>query len=118
MTTYLVLIYGDEQTWAEAPDTWHQENGKRHAEFNAAAGAAVRGGNELERTDKAITIRLDPAGRQTVTDGPFVDTKEVVGGYYLIEAADREEAVRLARQIPEASSPRSGVEIRAVVGPS
>lgn len=114
MAKYLVLIYGDEQTWAQASPQWHQQNGDRHGEFNARAGKAVIGGNELEPTPKAVSLRADSAGRLIATDGPFLDTKEVIGGYYLLEAADLEQAVALAGQIPEATAPVGGVEIRPV----
>jgi hypothetical protein len=115
MPKYLVLIYGDEAAWAAASAEWQQANEEAHRQFNAAAGSAVLGGAELEPTAKAVTVRLNSGGRTQATDGPFLETKEVVGGYYLLEAADMAEAVRLAEQIPEASAPTSGVEIRAVV---
>ncbi|PZS17710.1 MAG: hypothetical protein DLM57_07875 [Pseudonocardiales bacterium] len=114
MAKYLILIYGDEQKWAQATPQWHQENGERHRLFIAGAGAAVIAGNELEPTAKAITLRSNSAGRPQSTDGPFLETKEVVGGYYLLEAGDMDQAVVLAAQIPEASAPFSGVEIRAI----
>jgi hypothetical protein len=115
MAKFLALIYGDEQRWAEASPQWHQENGDRHDAFHVAAGAAIIGGDELESSAKAITVRLDAQGRPSTTDGPFLETKEVIGGYYLLEAVDLDEAIRLARQIPEASTPFSGVEIRPVM---
>jgi hypothetical protein len=114
MAKYLVLIYGDEEKWAAASPQWNQENVEGHRAFNAAAGAAVIAGNELERTAKAVTWRSDSAGRPHTTDGPFLETKEVVGGYYLLEAANMDAAIVLAGQIPEASAPFSGVEIRAI----
>jgi hypothetical protein len=51
-----------------------------------------------------------------VTDGPFVETKEAIGGYYLLDASDDAQAIELARRIPEASAPSSGVEVRRMVG--
>jgi hypothetical protein len=114
MAKYLVLIYGDEEKWAQAAPQWHQDNAERHRTFIAGAGGAVIGGNELEPTAKAITLRSNSAGRPQSTDGPFLETKEVVGGYYLLEAANMDEAIVLASQIPEASAPFSGVEIRAI----
>jgi hypothetical protein len=114
MAKYLVLIYGDEEKWAEASPQWHQDNAERHRAFIAGAGGAVIGGNELEPSAKAITLRSDSAGRPQTIDGPFLETKEAVGGYYLLEAANLPEAIVLAGQLPEASAPFSGVEIRAV----
>jgi hypothetical protein len=116
MAKYLVLIYGDERKWAEAPDQWHQQNADRHRVFNAEAGTAVLGGNELEPTAQAISVRAGADGRPEATDGPFLETKEVIGGYYLLEAPDLSAAIELAGGIPEASTPFSGVEIRAVKG--
>jgi hypothetical protein len=115
MAKYLVLIYGDEAKWAGSSPQWQQENAERHRSFNAAAGSAVLGGEELEPAAKAITLRSKSGGRPQATDGPFLETKEVVGGYYLLEASDMDEAIALAGQIPEASAPFSGVEIRAIV---
>jgi hypothetical protein len=114
MAKYLVLIYGDEQTWADASAEWQLENGERHRAFVAAAGDAVIGGHELEPSSMATSLRLSSAGRLTATDGPFVETKEGIGGYYLLEAPDLDEAIRLAGLVPEASATSSGVEIRPV----
>jgi hypothetical protein len=114
MAKYLVLIYGDAKTWAEASQQWQADNEAAHAAFNAAAGAAVIGGHELQPATDAVTLRADPAGRPAATDGPFLETKEVLGGYYLLEAADLDDAVRLAAGIPEASAPSSAVEIRPI----
>jgi hypothetical protein len=115
MPKYLVLIYGDEAVWTAASAEWQQANEEGHRKFNAAAGSAVLGGAELEPTAKAVTLRSKSGGRPRPTDGPFLESKEVVGGYYLLEAADMAAAVALAGQIPEASAPSSGVEIRAIV---
>jgi hypothetical protein len=116
MAKYLVLIYGDETRWAQAPPQWHQDNAERHKVFNANAGANVLGGNELEPAAQAVSLRPGDGDGPNVTDGPFLETKEVIGGYYLLEAADMPAAIALAGQIPEATTPFSGVEVRAVVG--
>jgi hypothetical protein len=114
MAQYLALIWGDAQTWGEASEEWQQENADRHQKFNADNGSAVVGGNELEPTELSVSVRPDADGRPMPTDGPFLETKEVIGGYYLLEAADIAEATRIAMQIPEASTARSGVEIRPI----
>ena len=114
MAKYLVLIYGDEQKWDAWSEQEEKANSERHDAFIAAAGAAVIGGNALAATSTATSVRADATGRPTVTDGPFLEAKEVLGGYYLLEAADLDEAIRLAKQIPEAQAPYSGVEIRPV----
>jgi hypothetical protein len=114
MAKYLVLIWGDEQTWEAATQEWYDENSKEHEAFNEAAGAAVIGGGELTASPKAVSIRTRSAEGQLISDGPYAETKEVIGGYYLLEAADLDEATRLAALIPEASAPTSGVEIRPI----
>lgn len=114
MAKYLVLIYGDERTWDAWSEEQGQANGEAHGAFNAFAGAAVVGGHELARSEEARNIRADGSGGQTVTDGPFPETKVVLGGFYVIEAADLDTAVALASRLPEASAPSSGVEVRPV----
>jgi hypothetical protein len=115
MAKYLVLIYGNEQAWAEAPAAWHEANSAVHGALHASAGAAILGANELEPTTRAVSVRRGASGRPSVTDGPFLETKEVVGGYYLLDAPDLDEAIRLASQLPEATADHGGVEIRPIV---
>jgi hypothetical protein len=69
---------------------------------------------ELEPADGVVTLRADATGRVTTTDGPFAETKEVLGGYYLIEADSRDEVVALAARLYETTAGHSGVEIRTV----
>jgi hypothetical protein len=115
MTEYLVLIHGDEKTWNEWTPEEDAANGEAHARFREAAGAAVLSGRALEPSTASRSIRPDHAGGFLVSDGPYAETKEVIGGYYLLEAPDLDEAVRLAKLIPEASAPTSGVEVRPVM---
>jgi hypothetical protein len=63
----------------------------------------------------ATGLRTDPAGRLTTTDGPFLETKEALGGYYVHEASDLDEAIALASRLPEVSGGHSGVEVRPLV---
>ncbi|GAB3812529.1 YciI family protein [Micromonospora zhanjiangensis] len=115
MAKYLILIYGDEQQWAAMSPAQWQEFHAAHGAFAAAAGAGLRAGAELQPTATATTLRPDPDGRLGITDGPFLETKEVLGGFYLLEAADLDEAISLARRLPEVSVGHSGVEIRPVL---
>ena len=114
MAKYLVLIYGDEQQW----DAWSEQearaNSAQHGVFAAHAGAAVLGGHALQPSGTATSLRKGSPGRPTVTDGPFLETKEALGGYYVLEAADLDEAIALAARIPEVSADHSGVEIRPI----
>jgi len=114
---FLVLIYGDERQWAGAPPEWHAANAERHQALIASAGAAIIGVNELEPASRAISRRVGTNGEPSISDGPFLGAREVVGGYYVIEAVDRDDAIRLAGQIPEATAPHGGVEIRQIVAP-
>jgi hypothetical protein len=115
MAKYLVLIYGNERAWADAPAAWHEANSLGHQAFHASAGPSILGANELEPVARAVSVRAGKSGRASVTDGPFLETKEVIGGYYLLEAADLAEAVSLASQLPEATAPHGGVEVRPIM---
>lgn len=118
MAKYLFLIYGDEQTWEAISEQERKELEAGHAAFVAAAGDGVLAGHELMPSATATTLRGSAArtgsGRPTPTDGPFLETKEVLGGYYLVEAPDLDAAIALAGMLPEVSAAHSGVEIRPV----
>jgi hypothetical protein len=83
-----------------------------HNAFAGKHGAKLQGGNALQPTSSATSIRSDGAGGFTVTDGPFVESKEALGGYYLIEAADLDEALAIAKDVPARFG---GVEVRPVM---
>jgi hypothetical protein len=112
MAQYAILIYDSEAAWggasAETVDRIH----KGHAEFGAANGGVIRGGDALQATATATSIRHDSSGEVTVTDGPFAETKEALGGFYVVEAADLDAAIAIARQIPVIAG---GVEVRPVM---
>jgi hypothetical protein len=115
MAKYAVLIYGDAKQWdAMTPAQW-QAHDAAHAAFRDAAGSKVIGGQQLENTPMATTLRTDSAGGLVTTDGPFLETKEGLGGFYLMEADDLDEVIKLASQLPEVHAAHSGVEIRPVV---
>lgn len=109
MAQYLALIHQDEKALGDlyAGDTVASD----HQEFIAANQGALAGGNALEASDTATTIRPNGAGGFAVTDGPFAETKAQIVGYYLIEAADLDEALVVARQIP---MDHGAVEVRPV----
>jgi hypothetical protein len=108
MAKYLVLIYGDEDIWARMTPQELQQCADGHAAF--ASAATVLSSGELESSSTAKSVRAGGL----VTDGPFMETKEMVGGFYLIEATDLAEAVSLAGRLPEVSADHSGVEVRPV----
>ncbi|HMD31718.1 MAG TPA: YciI family protein, partial [Candidatus Acidoferrales bacterium] len=74
--------------------------------------ASIRGGNALQPTPTGATVRVRKE-KPVVTDGPFAETKEQLGGYYLIEAKDRDEAVAIAAKIPGARY--GSIEVRPIM---
>lgn len=117
MAKYLVLIYGNERAWADLPPEWHAANADRHQALIAAAGPSIRSVSELEPTRNSVSIRADASGNPSVTSGPFHKGPEIVGGYYVIEATDIDDAISLASRIPEATASHGGVEIRPIAAP-
>jgi hypothetical protein len=111
MSKYLVLIYGDEQVYADGGQGLWDDVMKGHMAFSEKHGAKVLGGEALQTADTSTSIRPDTGGF-AVTDGPFVETKEALGGYYVVEAADLDEAISMAKDIP---MPGGGVEVRPVM---
>jgi len=108
---YLLLIYEDEKRFAgQSPADFKTELGEYRAVGQEFAGA-IKGGNALQPTATAKTVRVRD-GKSMVTDGPFAETKEQLGGYYLVEAASPDEAKTIAAKIPGA---RFGcVEVRPI----
>jgi hypothetical protein len=112
MAQYVVLIYEDEKGWSDGDPAVIEEGMKAHNQFAVDAGEKLRGGQALQPTTTATTIHKDGSGGFAVTDGPFVETKEALGGFYIIEAADLDEAIALAKKVP---APFGGVEVRPVM---
>jgi hypothetical protein len=108
---YALLIYGDEKVWASRGEDQIRENDARHERFTAmlAERDAMRGGKELALASSATTLRHQ-GDDVSITDGPFAETTEVLGGFYLIEADDLDAAIALAKELPERV-----VEIRPIV---
>jgi hypothetical protein len=115
MAKYLFLIYGDEQRWEAETPPERQHKDDAHRAFRAAAGTGLLGGHELDSTSTATTLRATTGGRLSPTDGPFLETKEAIGGYYVVEAPDLDAALELAARLPELASGHGGVEIRPIV---
>jgi len=111
---YLCLIYDDEQLWARMPKQENDAMMGEYFEFDSAMRASghVLAGDALQPVSTATTIRIRN-GKLSTTDGPFAETKEQLGGYFLIEARDLNEAIGVAARIP---SVRVGsVEIRPIM---
>jgi hypothetical protein len=111
MAQYLVLIYADEEVWAKGGPELGDPS-KEHMKFGEDNHAAILGGNALQPTATATSIRKDDLGNFSVTDGPFAETKEALGGYYLLEAADLDQAIGIAKQVPARFG---GVEVRPIM---
>ena len=106
---YAVLIYGDEARWQSRNEA---ELEALHAGYMALPGDGIFCGAELQATESATTVRVRD-GKTLTTDGPFADTKEVLGGLYMLEAGDLKTAVAFAEQIPDAVN--GSIEIRPIV---
>jgi hypothetical protein len=111
---YMLLIYDDEKKWAAMSEG---ERGKLMADYGTftkqiIASGHFKAGDALQPTASATTVRLRDAKTLT-THGPFAETREQLGGYYLVEAKDLDEAVAIAARIP---SVRVGsIEVRPVL---
>lgn len=111
---YLCLIYDDETIWQKMPEA---ELDKVMAEFRAFTtdirkSGHFLAGDQLQPTSAATTVRVRN-GKTVTTDGPFAETKEQLGGYYLVEARDLNEAIQLAARIPSARL--GSIEVRPLV---
>src|SRR5260370_21605094 len=107
MTEYVILLYERESGYAEGGQEAWQAGGEAHARFQgqvAEKGGKILGGNTVQPTATATSIRDD-----VVTDGPFTETKEALGGDYLIEARDLHHALDIARLCP---APHGGARAR------
>jgi len=115
MARYMLLIFGDAQQWAAMTDEEAVAHDAAHNAFHAAAGSRLIGGGALQPAPVATTLRSDGMDGFIITDGPFLETKEAVGGYYQLEASDLDEVIKLASMLPEVHAGHSAVEIRPAV---
>jgi hypothetical protein len=106
---YLLLIYEDESRFKNGYDNRELQE---YRAFGQEHARSIKGGNALQPTATAATVRVRN-GKSTVTDGPFAETKEQLGGFYLVEAASREEAVNMAAKIPGARF--GSIEVRPIM---
>ena len=110
---YLCLIYADESVWQSMPQA---EVDKMIAEYMAFTEGVKQsgqfaGGNRLHPVAAATTVRVRD-GKLSTTDGPFAETKEQLGGYYLVEARDLNDAIQVAVKIPGARV--GSIEVRPI----
>ena len=111
---YLLTIYDDETTWNDVTPEQSAQVMEAYGAFGEAAKEAgvLLGGEGLQPTSTATTVRVRD-GEALTTDGPFAETREQLGGYFLVDANDLDEAIAIAGRIPMA---RSGtIEVRPVI---
>ena len=108
---YMLLVYDDSTAW---PELSEDEYAAVYGEYRAVGEhKATKHSAQLQGTETAKTVRVDN-GSTLVTDGPFAETKEALGGYYLVEADSIDDALALAEKIPSARFGGS-VEVRPIV---
>ena len=108
---YLILIYGDEKHFAAMSSADVQQMYAQYKQYSTdlAAAGVIRGGAELKPTSTATTVRVRN-GKTQLTDGPFAETKEQLGGYYIIDVPNLDEAVKWAARCPSAQG--GSIELR------
>ncbi len=116
MAQYTFMLFDDEVWYDHVTPEEMQRQTKLHGAFAEAvekAGARVLGGEALERSTTASRVRQRESAEPLVTDGPFIETKEALGGFYVIEARDLDQALELAKLCPSGN-----VEVRTVMDTS
>ena len=110
---YLALIYADEGAWERLSEEERASAYELYAEFGRAAEDAgvLVAGDELGPTASATTVRVRD-GRELVTDGPYAEVKEALGGYFLLDCPSLDDALEWAARIPAAE--HGAVEVRPV----
>ena len=111
---YLLLIYSNEAAFASVPEA---EQGKIFEEYMAYTRRIKKdgqyiSGEALEPVSTATTVRVKN-GKTVTTDGPFAETKEQLGGFYMVEAKNLDEAIALAAAIPDART--GSIEVRPIM---
>jgi hypothetical protein len=111
---YILLIYDDEKKWGRMPEAEQNRVMQEYRDFTQSIvkSGNYRAGDQLQSVTTATTVRASD-GKAFTTDGPYAEAKEQLGGYYLLEAKDLDEAIALAKRIP---SVRLGgaVEVRPI----
>ena len=106
---YLLLIYSDQSRFSDGYDPSEMA---AYQAFGEKFAHAIKGGNALQLTNTAATVRVRE-GKTLTTDGPFAETKEQLGGYYLVEASSADEAIGIAARIPGARY--GSIEVRPIL---
>lgn len=111
---YMLLIFGDEATGSTAGTPEHTAMLEKYFAFSRKIREAgvEETGDELGSSDTATVVRVRD-GETRLTDGPFIESKEQLGGFYILNVENLDEAIRWASEIPGAST--GGVEIRPII---
>ena len=111
---YALLIYASEQEWANQTEEQSQAVNQEYMAFtkDIIDRGLMKGGEALQGTATATTVRVRD-GETLTTDGPFAETKEQLGGFYLVDCKDLDEAIELAARIPDVR--RGSIEVRPVM---
>jgi hypothetical protein len=112
MPQYVALIYSEDADWSEPA---YADQTAEYRVFGEDAAAVIRGGSALQPTSTATTLRVHGGrgGDVVTSDGPYAETKEALGGFYLLECADLDEAIKWSAQIPGAW--HGAIEVRPVL---
>ena len=109
---YLLMIYEDEKRFARLSEAELGAEVGEYKAFGQKFANSIKGGNALQPTSSATTVRVRNAKRLT-SDGPFAETKEQLGGYYLVEAGNLDDALAMAEKIPGARY--GSIEVRPIM---
>ena len=111
---YLLALIGDESRYADLTPEQRAEGMKRWDAFtqDAIEAGVHLGGEGLQPSATATTVKIEESGDHIVTDGPFAEAREQLGGYYLLDCTDLDEAIAWAKRIP---MPGGTVEVRPVM---
>ncbi|HKD10901.1 MAG TPA: YciI family protein [Thermoanaerobaculia bacterium] len=109
---YLLLIYEEEKRFANLSKPDFEKELAEYRAFGKEYARAIKGGDALQPTNSATTVRLRN-GKRLTTDGPFAETKEQLGGYYLVDADDLDGALEMAAKIPGARF--GSIEVRPIM---
>jgi len=111
---YALLIYANEQDWASQTEEQSQAVNQEYMAFtkDIIDRGLMKGGEALQSTATATTVRVRD-GETLTTDGPFAETKEQLGGFYVVEAKDLDEAIEIAARIPDVRG--GSIEVRPIM---
>ena len=111
---YALLIYASEQEWAAQSEEQSQAVDQEYMAFtkDIIDRGLMKGGEALQPTSTATTVRVRN-GETLTTDGPFAETKDQLGGFYLVDCKDLDEAIEVAARIPDVR--RGSIEVRPIM---